>query len=289
MKIIEIICENFLLEASEKKLKALANKYAGDFKERIENDPRERQEVQNREISLELSDESFANVAKEILKILVNFDPTITSIYLEWLASRYIKSDFRLEDKESVKDALHKFNTYKKKLDKKDINQYNGYREISNAVKKLVQADAPTSKRHQRRREKQGYITPADVELVIPGENYRVESPQTQAAMNNLAWKDCDVEGNTDKEDMRWCTLTGKGGRFDQYNKDGKLYQITVTQGNRVRKFLVHYESGQFMDENDLDIKDNKKDIALLSQFDEHRQFLNMLVKKHYSEYFSES
>jgi hypothetical protein len=67
---------------------------------------------------------------------------------------------------------------------------------------------------------------------------------------------------------------------FDQYNEGGKLYIIIAKQGGKDRKFQLHVEHDQFMDERDQAV--SKADIKFLSSFDEYTKFLNMMIKKHY-------
>jgi hypothetical protein len=51
----------------------------------------------------------------------------------------------------------------------------------------------------------------------------------------------------------RWCTAGDNDNRFDYYNKQGPLYVI-IFRGSGV-KWQFHFESGQFMDEQDDDLE----------------------------------
>ena len=47
----------------------------------------------------------------------------------------------------------------------------------------------------------------------------------------------------------KWCNAGKKNNMFDNYNKDGPIYIIVTKQDNK--KYQLHFESGQFMDEKD--------------------------------------
>jgi hypothetical protein len=53
--------------------------------------------------------------------------------------------------------------------------------------------------------------------------------------------------------------------------------------GANERKWQIHYESGQFMDERNQPI--NQTDIALLSKIPAYTDFLNCLIVKYYGKY----
>jgi len=276
VKITDIVLfENLLLEYREAKVQGILNnknkmdKLAGAAQQDssansfITNEP--------------ASDQSLKHPAEPVLRKLAEYDPTNNSMYLNWLVDRYGQNDFRLEDQQRIEDALKNFHKYKNRLDKKDINQYDSLSDVSQTVRPLAQADEDPSERQKRLRTKRGEYKEGEVKTIIDSSNLKVEQPLSQAAMNHI----CSQEGS----EVEWCTVTGKGEQFDRYNSDGNIYQITAFPGtNRVRKFLVHVESEQFMDEKDKPI--DRGDIDFLSAIPEYADFLNMLIKKHYSKYF---
>ena len=284
MKITEITGGGLLLEASESRIQGLLNnsqKIAAVL-QRVDRETRD-QVLTGAEIPPDLPPEAQDRIVAEyVLRTIADFDPTPNSKYLNWLVQRFSQGDFRLEDQASVSQTLAGFERYRQRLDRSDINQYSKLSDIRAVVRPLQQADAPASARQQRTRDKAGDFRKGEIKTLIDGARYRVHVPLSQAAMNYLAWL------NVPKENLEWCTLTGKGERFSEYHKKGTLYQISVDlHSNNPRKFLVHFEEGQFMDEDDNPISNS--DIAMLSEFPEHQQFLEMLVNKHYSKYLNAS
>lgn len=272
MKITDIVLfENLLLEYRESKVQGILNNK--NKMDKLAGATQQDNSADNFVTIEPSNNQSLKHPAEPVLRKLAEYDPTNNSMYLNWLVDRYGQGDFRLEDQQRIEDTLKNFHKYKNLLNKKDINEYDGISDINQAVKPLVQADEDPSERQKRLRTKRGEYKEGEVKTIINSSNLKVEQPLSQAAMNHI----CSQEG----EEVEWCTVTGKGERFDQYNSDGNIYQITAFPGtNRVRKFLVHVESKQFMDENDKPIKQD--DIDMLSSIPEYAKFLNMLIKNNH-------
>ena len=80
----------------------------------------------------------------------------------------------------------------------------------------------------------------------------------------------------------KWCTAARNNNIFDSYNNRGRLYIILAGD----RKFQLHYQSDQFMDERDVAVTINDK--KYLSSFDGWRVFLDILIEYHYGCYFGD-
>lgn len=277
MKIFEIIGGHLLLEYAETRVQGiLKNKQKMD--KLLQAAQADRAADVDSTVASNNQEDPESHPAESVLRAIADFDPTEYSKYLNWIVDRYIDGDFSVEDREAVFQTLSGFQQYQNRLEIKDINQYKRLSDIRRAVQPLRQADAPTSARQERKRNKEADYREGDIETIIDGSRYRVHVPKSQAAMNYLAWL------NIDKDSIEWCTTTGRGEQFDSYSKDGTLYQISVDLfKENPRKFLLHYESGQFMNEQDDPIESS--DIDFLSGFPEHKQFLDMLIKKHYGKY----
>lgn len=130
-------------------------------------------------------------------------------------------------------------------------------------------ADVAEPPQSQRARERE---IKSDAVKVIDTPNFKVIIPKTEEAS-------CLYGSGT-----RWCTAARDNNVFDQYNKQGNLYIIMANLGGRQRKFQLHVEGDQFMDERDQSV--NKRDIAALSNMPEYTKFLNQLIEKHYGKYF---
>lgn len=88
-----------------------------------------------------------------------------------------------------------------------------------------------TSKKDEIRRIKK------DAEKVYEDDEWLVVVPKTEEAA-------CYYGKNT-----QWCTAADNNNQFNYYNRDGKIY-ININKYTN-KKFQFHFESKQFMDEND--------------------------------------
>lgn len=209
--------------------------------------------------------------SKQVIQILRGMDPT-NGKFLTYLVTQYIKPDnqgglrFRLEDTENVRNVLQNFIRYKNNLDKKDINQYSNIQDLFNVIYDLERsrAPAPKSKGEEEREKLQG------AKLILSGPNIKIFEITTPEAARAVALK----------YQTNWCTL---GQNYSVgYLRQGNLYVIVVTEGDKVRAWQFHYESSQLRNEADASISDSDK--ALLSNFPEYIQFIDMMIRRHYTD-----
>lgn len=201
--------------------------------------------------------------ALDIVKFIstsVAVPPKPTSDYIVRVMEWYINGQFKLEDVATVQKDLATFTQVKPKLEHKDINQYKSLFDLRKALLPFEGQDIRSGK------EKEKEAKAAGITSIINTPNMKVFIPLTQEAA-------CTYGKGT-----KWCTAAETNNRFEQYNKNGKLY-IIITKDNR--KFQLHMEDNQFM--NELDQEVTKQDIEYLSQFPEYKEFLNYLIKHYYS------
>lgn len=194
-----------------------------------------------------------------LVDTLKNADPT-RGKYLAFIAKMYAAGQFKIEDINRTKNTLADFDKYKAKIENKDIMTYQKFSDVIAAVIPHKEEGEPVSKRAEKQQ-----IKSEDATKVIDTPNFKVIIPKTESAA-------CLYGANT-----QWCTAAKNDNMFDHYNKQGPLY--TIIAGDR--KFQLHYESNQFMNEHDETL--TKADIDYLSKYPEYKQFLNMLIKQHYS------
>lgn len=185
-----------------------------------------------------------------------NTNPKFIQKIMGW----YVAGEFKLEDVHRIKSDLETFDRVKARLEKKDINQYKTLRDLYAAIEPHEQTDIKSKRQEKQEVKEEG------VRKVIDKPNFKVLELLTKEAA-------CFYGKGT-----KWCTAADSNNMFDHYHKQGSIYVIIAGD----RKFQLHFESGQFMDEKDQDIKNNKADIEYLSKFPEYAEFLNMLIKKHY-------
>lgn len=185
-----------------------------------------------------------------------NTDPKAIQKLMAW----YVAGQFKLEDVHRIKNDLTLFNRVKQQLAVKDLNQYKTLVDLYNALAPFENQDVKTKGEQEREIKQSGAKT------IINSPDFKViEILNKEAA--------CYYGKGT-----KWCTAADENNMFDHYHKQGSIYIITMPKINR--KWQLHYESGQYMDEQDNQI--GSADIALLSKVPEYTQFLNMLIKKHY-------
>lgn len=204
-----------------------------------------------------------------IVKTLANFDPSPNKKALSFVAKMYANGAIRAEDSTKIKDTLRLFFKVSDKLKNRDLMSYKSLGELYRALApfKDVGDETLSGRAHKK-------IVKADAEKLIDTPEFKVIIPKTEEASKYYG------------AGTQWCTAGDKDNRFNAYNKLGPLYVIIAGRGNNQRKFQLHYEHKQFMDEQDENV--SSKDIQFLSSFPEYKQFLEYLIDKHHSKYFND-
>ncbi len=204
---------------------------------------------------------------EQILTKLADIDPTNNKQYLQFLTKIYIDRQFRLEDANRIRNSIQLFNSIKPKLpiDQRNILNIKHLRQLYSIIKPFENQDVISTKQQKRQNKDEG------VTKIIDTPNFKVLHIQTEAAAKLYG------------KGTQWCTSGDIDNQFEYYNKKGKIYVIIAGD----RKFQIHMEENQFMDEEDIDILETREagerdDIEFLSQFPEYTKFLNMLIKEYY-------
>jgi len=178
---------------------------------------------------------------------------------LQWLVNSYIKGQFSLEDKGRINDLLGNFEKFKRKLEKKDLNQYKNIDDIEDTLSNFTEEDAKSNKQLAKEQETK-YFKDKDAVLFYEGGGIKVIIPKTKETS-------CHFGIGT-----KWCTAaTSSNNRFDSYSKNGNLY-IVITDDGRKYQFYFRSKTQQFMDEKDHSINNwpelIKKYPALMTAFE---------------------
>ena len=169
----------------------------------------------------------------EFIDHLSTFDPSKKKLYTQWLLKQYMTKKLKFEDLYKTKEDLTTFDKFKNKLPNKDINKYDPAT-LYDATKDINQEE-PTSKRQEKQQ-----IKTEGAEVIAKGPDATLLKLKTEEAA-------CYYGKGT-----RWCTAaTGSSNMFDYYNKQAPIY---VLLGNDGRKFQIHFESEQYMDEEDNEV-----------------------------------
>lgn len=196
-----------------------------DIRREAEGDPR---------LKAVLSDpkqqEALANNALEMIE---RADPSTNKKYTQWMARQFMTSEPNMEDINStLADYVTKFHklSIKRKLapGENDINRYKTAKQLYLVMDRYEDPDELDAEKGQAEK----VYEDGDVIVIVP---------KNQAAACNYGRK------------TRWCTAAVHGTNyFDSYNKQGPLY-IVIPKHPRTEgaKYQLHFESGQFMDEDD--------------------------------------
>lgn len=201
----------------------------------------------NEATASEIREKYYNFISEEDFNKIIDSDPTTNleknqmGKYSKWLLNLFKKNQLKLEDLYKVEEYLQTFDKYKNKIEIKDINKFKTLPQLYDVVKDYIDSDEATSKKDEIRRIKK------DAEKVYEDDEWLVVVPKTEEAA-------CYYGKNT-----QWCTAADNNNYFDYYNRDGKIY-ININK-NTNKKFQFHFESNQFMDENDSPITTADLDI----------------------------
>jgi hypothetical protein len=176
----------------------------------------------------------------KILEVLEACDPTRTKQYMMWIARQYIAGAFRLEDRPRVFDALTAFESLKRRLTQKDINQYtlSTLRQViddATTVGELGSAQAQTNAAG-------GFPVVPDSKVLYNGPLGQLSIPETEAASIALG------------KNTSWCTARKDSeNQFDYYSSLSELY-VWIDQRGKKYQFWFGNE------DEEPQIKDSKDD-----------------------------
>lgn len=202
--------------------------------------------------------------AREVIDLLNQIHPK----YIVWITNQYIRGQFKLEDADRLRGDIQTFDKIKQKLPNKDLNSYKSLTELYDAIESVTDI--------RSKREQKAAIKHEGAKAIIDHPNFKVFKLLTHEAA-------CHYGANT-----KWCTASkNNSGTFDDYANQGDIFVIIAKDPNtnKDRKFQLHFESNQFMDERDQSL--GKKDIKFLSSFPEYKIFLEHLIQKHHSEHIT--
>lgn len=201
-----------------------------------------------------------------LVKKIKEADPTRNGVYLVWLARMFLANQFKIEDLGRIKQELEFFEKVKPKLKNRDLNSYKSLEELYNVLEPLKPKNKEEEEALKSGKAQAKDIKQAGAQYLINSPNYKALIPKTEEAA-------CLYGKNT-----KWCTTSGE---FENYSSQGDLVILMANINNKLRKFQLHVETGQAM--NELDQPITKQEIAELSRYPEHAKLLNMLIDKHYN------
>lgn len=186
-----------------------------------------------------------------VMELIEQSDPTPNNEYVQWLVQRYLsKGIVRFEDMFRAYEALLKFHRlktsgyFKRNPDKAqlaDIGRFKTLSELGIFLHQLNAADLLSVTAQERAMEAE-MIENGEAIILADTPTLKVVIPRSHKAA-------CWWGKNT-----QWCTASSKDAKlFNHYNSQGPLYVVLDKPTNR--RWQLHFESAQFMDENDNPIR----------------------------------
>jgi hypothetical protein len=174
---------------------------------------------------------------ESLVQFFLNTDPTKSKQYAQWLIIRFIKDKERIEDIHTMNPVLVDFHEMVERdiITGVDINKLS-IRDLQNLVRE--KADVLRAKRVKSGDEEAVQdVIDTEVEILYKEGDSMMAIPTTMRAACVLG------------KDTNWCTAVDdeQYNVYSRYAKNGPL--ITFFVGDR--KWQLHFESNQFMDEND--------------------------------------
>ncbi len=186
---------------------------------------------------------------EQVLEKAESADPTPNKKYVLWIVRQFVKNELKFEDiNEFLKKDITAFHELPKKRKQQlgiepDINRYTwrDIREIAIKLEKATDLEEPVDANLD-------YEHIDDMKVLYVGDMGQLIIPETEAAS-------CEIGRGT-----RWCTAaTESDNEFSNYASKGPLYvwipSRKMPEKKQSNKFQFHFESAQFMDENDEQIE----------------------------------
>lgn len=187
----------------------------------------------------------YSDINRDIFDNIISADPSSKpnkmGKYCKWLLNLYKNNRLKIEDLYKATEYLTFFSKYINKIEEKDINRYNSLGDLYNAVQPYISAsesgkDLATSHSDEIRRIK------SDATKIYEDDEWLVVVPHTKEAAIYYG------------KHTQWCTAAEDSyNAFDEYNKEGPLF-ININKKTN-KKYQFHFNSHQFMDENDCSIR----------------------------------
>lgn len=196
-----------------------------------------------------------AIVARKAVEYIVMHDPTDKKSYSRWLCQRYADGGIeRTDDLDKATNFLRTFDRlktggyFKRNPDvahMADIGRVRTLSDLGEFLMSIPDTDALSNAGQERALEAR-LIESGAARVILNTDRFKVTVPTTAEAATFYG------------RNTQWCTTSENGGQFDYYSKQGPLYIILDKPNNR--RWQFHYETQQFMDENDRQVTRKVRD-----------------------------
>jgi hypothetical protein len=172
-------------------------------------------------------------IVNDILYYLEQQDPTPTKKYIFWMIRAFSNDPTAVSLEDINQNNMLKAYDIAKRTNQlqaqdKDIGKFRTFTEFRQMMRgydipKILQLELDKS-------------TPPIYDVLLDDDQVQVIHPKNETASRKFG-------------SPHWCTASYSNNRFSEYNKRGPLYIITTKRDGE--KYQFHFQSEQFMDEND--------------------------------------
>jgi hypothetical protein len=199
----------------------------------------------------------YADIESDIFNQLISTDPTSIvkngevvkmGNYSKWLLSLYKTDSLKLEDLYKATEYLTTFDGLKRRKllsgQQADILSFKTLPDLFKVISEVGGTGKPTEDENYLIND-QYFVNNGQAEVYFEDTNYLIVIPRTLEASQFYG------------KDTEWCTLYPN--MFKKYSDQGNLYIIIdkrkLNKRDRKRKLQFHFESKQFMNMDDSDLK----------------------------------
>ena len=156
--------------------------------------------------------------------------------YGKWILSLIRNGQISENDLDKVKGLLKKFEEHKATIVPNDIMRYSSLDQLETSINSIKDKEAISNNQKKHN----------EAQKVYEDDEWLVIVPLTESASKQYG------------RGTKWCTCANNNNLFEYYNSFGKLY-ININK-KKGRKYQFHFESGEFKNELNKDIKFTVKD-----------------------------
>jgi hypothetical protein len=223
----------------------------------------------------------YADIESNTFNQLISADPTSIvkngevakmGVYSKWLLQLYKADSLKLEDLYKATEYLTTFDGLKKRKllsgQQADILSYKSLPDLFQIVSEVGGTGKPTEDESYLINDRY-FINNGQAELYFEDADYLIVIPRTLEASQFYG------------KDTEWCTL--KPNMFNHYSEKGNLYIIinkhNLNSSERKRKLQFHFESKQFMNMDDENLKTEDK-LVFYPMFKTHPDAISLRYDK---------
>ena len=196
----------------------------------------------------------YPNIDDNTFMNLIALDPTYrdgsnsVGKYGKWILNLYNKGTISENDFSEVTSLLNQFNTYKNRIQNKDLNSYKTLDALADTLEAVIEDDSMLTDRQKLRflkNVKAGRVSTSaenDYDIVLNTPNFIVYVPNTHEASMKLG------------KGTEWCTAHENPQWYNQYTENnGKLYIIKNKKTGERWQYSDSTDNflKDFLDEND--------------------------------------